>query len=335
VPEVGIREVAAHAGVSVSTASNVLNKPDLVSMAATRKVHEAIEALGYVPNVAARQLRAGRSNAIGMAVMNIANPFFSEVVLGAEDAAEAAGYSVIVGNSYDSTTREARYLDLFDRQRLDGVLIAPVHHSLDLLDRFHQRGVPVVLVDRVDPQGRYSSVSLDDVLGGRLAADHLIRSGCRHIAFIGGPSTVPQMRERIEGCRTQVEDAGIRFSLYLTDTLNVGLGRDFARRIAALPESDRPDGVFTGNDELALGLLQGLLHAGLRVPDEIAVVGYDDIDFSAAAIVPLTSIRQPSRAMGESAARTLLAQLETPRRALSHVRFTPELIVRQSTRPSA
>lgn len=330
--EVGIRDVAAHAGVSVSTASNAVNKPELVSKAAAAKVAEAIRVLGYVPNVAARQLRAGRSNAIGMAVMNIANPFFSEVVLGAEDAAERAGYSVIVGNSYDSFDREARYLDLFERQRLDGVLIAPIGESLERLDRFRQRNVPVVLVDRVDPRSMFSSVSLDDTLGGQLAADHLLAAGSRHIAFIGGPSTVAQMADRLNGCRGRVERAGVRFTVFATDTLSVGLGRKLAERISALPIEDRPDGVFTGNDELALGLMQGLLQAGIRVPEDVSIVGYDDIDFSAAAIVPLTSVRQPSREMGTAAAQMLLAQLDAPDRAVSHLQFTPELVVRQSTR---
>lgn len=330
--EVGIRDVAALAGVSVSTASNAVNKPELVSKAAAAKVAAAIEQLGYVPNVAARQLRAGRSNAIGLAVINIANPFFSEVVLGAEEAAEKAGYSVIVGNSYDSLEREERYLDLFERQRLDGLLIAPFAESLEMLERFRRRDVPVVLIDRVDPRSLLSSISLDDVLGGRMATEHLIRSGCRHIAFIGGPSGIAQMRERHDGCRAAVLEAGLRFTSIQTPTLNVGLGRELATQIAALPADDRPDGIFTGNDELALGLMQGLLQHGLRVPEDISIVGYDDIDFSAAAIVPLTSVRQPSHQMGVSAAQTLLAQLDAPERPLSHVQFTPELIVRQSTR---
>jgi LacI family transcriptional regulator len=332
VADVGIRDVAALAGVSVSTASNALNRPELVSKAAAAKVQAAIETLGYVPNTAARQLRAGRSDAIGMAVINIANPFFSEVVLGAEDVAERAGYSVILGNSYDSPTREARYLDLFDRQRLDGVLIAPIGDSLEMLDRFRRRGVPVVLVDRVDPRSTYSSVSLDDTMGGRLAAESLIASGCRHIAFVGGPLGIAQMGERLAGCRARVEEAGIRFSVIPTDTLNVRLGREIGQRIAETPPADRPDGMFAGNDELALGLLQALLQSGIRVPDDVCIVGYDDIDYSAAAIVPLTSVRQPSRQMGARAAQTLVAQLKDPAIATSRVRFTPELVVRQSTR---
>ncbi|GAA2237825.1 LacI family transcriptional regulator [Herbiconiux moechotypicola] len=337
--EVGIRDVAARAGVSVSTVSNVLNRPELVSRQAASRVAEAIEALGYVPNVAARQLRAGRSNAIGMAVLNITNPFFSDVVLGAEQVAEEAGYSVIVGNSYDSVEREARYLELFERQRLDGVLIAPVEQSLETLERFRRRDVPVVLVDRVDPRGVLPSISLDDRLGGRMAATHLLEGGCRHIVFIGGPHTMPQMHDRLEGCRGAVEAAGARFTFIETATLNPHLGREIGDRIAALPLAERPDGIFAGNDHVALGVLQSLIGHGISVPGEVSVVGYDDIDFSAAAVVPLTSVRQPSREMGGNAARLLLTQLGageavggTAGESTLRTRFEPVLVPRHSTR---
>lgn len=335
VTEIGIRDVAAHAGVSVSTVSNALNRPELVSRTAADRVADAISALGYVPNVAARQLRAGRSNAIGMAVLNITNPFFSDVVLGAEEEAELAGYSVIVGNSYDSEKRESRYLDLFERQRLDGVLIAPVSGSLAMLERFRRRDVPVVLVDRVDHDGVLPSISLDDVLGGTMATEHLLQSGCRHIAFIGGPLRVDQMRERLEGARAAVERAGARFTFIETQTLNPGIGREIGDRIAALPAADRPDGIFAGNDHVALGVLQGLLRHGIAVPDEVSIVGYDDIDFAAAAVVPLTSVRQPSHDMGAHAARLLLQRLgAVPEKPLI-TRFEPVLVPRQSTRHPA
>ncbi|MGA1836061.1 LacI family DNA-binding transcriptional regulator [Herbiconiux sp. 11R-BC] len=330
--DVGIREVAALAGVSVSTVSNALNRPELVSRKAAARVTEAIETLGYVPNVAARQLRAGRSNAIGMAVLNITNPFFSDVVLGAEEVAELAGYSVIVGNSYDSAEREARYLDLFERQRLDGILIAPVGESLEMLDRFRRRDVPVVLVDRVDHDGVFPSISLDDVLGGVLATTHLLEGGARHIAFIGGPMRVSQMKERLEGARRTVEAAGARFTFIETETLNPQLGRELGDRIAALPLEDRPDGIFAGNDHLALGILQRLIGHGISVPGEVSIIGYDDIDFAGAAVVPLTSVRQPSHDIGGHAAKLLLQQLAPVEGFSLRTRFEPVLVPRQSTR---
>ncbi|MGM7671754.1 LacI family DNA-binding transcriptional regulator [Microbacterium sp. A93] len=325
--------MAARAGVSVSTVSNVLNRPELVSKDAAQRVQQAVADLDYVPNVAARQLRAGRSNVFGMAVINITNPFFSEAVLGAEEVAEEAGYSVIVGNSYDSFPRESRYLDLFDRQRLDGILLAPVSDDLSGLERFVKRGVPIVLVDRVDPKGVHLSVSLNDVQGGVLAAEHLLAGGARHIAFVGGPFYVAQMRDRHEGVERTVREAGARFSLIETNTLSVRLGRELGDRIAGMNEVDRPDGVFGANDEVALGIMQSLIHHGVSVPGDIAIVGYDDIDFAASAIVPLTSIRQPSIEMGRSAAGLLLSALSEPDEPLKSVRFEPTLVQRQSTRP--
>lgn len=332
--DIGIREVAALAKVSISTVSNALNRPELVSRAAAARVADAVADLGYVPNVAARQLRAGRSNAIGMAVMNITNPFFSDVVLGAEEVAERAGYSIIVGNSYDSVDREERYLELFEKQRVDGVLIAPVGGPLVMLDRFRRRKIPVVLIDRADESGQLPSVSLDDLLGGRLAAAHLLDGGCRHIAFIGGPMRVPQMRQRYEGCRDVVAEAHARFTFLETETLNPQLGREIGDRIAALPSEDRPDGIFAANDHVALGVLQSLISHGIPVPADISIIGYDDIDFAAAAIVPLTSIQQPSQEMGRNAARLLLQTLTDVEEQPFRTRFEPVLVARQSTRPA-
>lgn len=331
--EISIRDVAALAGVSITTVSNVLNRPEVVSRKAAQRVESAIESLGYVPNVAARQLRAGRSSVIGLAVINITNPFFAEVALGAEEAAETSGYSVFVGNSYDSLDRETRYLDRFDRQRLDGVLLAPVSDELGALERFAKRRVPVVLVDRVDPSGRHASVSVDDVLGGRLAAAHLLGGGARRLMFVGGPTHMAQMRERLEGCRIEAERAGVELSIIDDGALSVRLGLEIGRRIAAMPRGTRPDGIVGGNDEVALGIMHSLIDAGIEVPSEVSIVGYDDIDFAAASTVSLTSIRQPSREIGRRAAQLMLAALGGEDLSDRSVRFDPELVARKSSRP--
>ncbi|NQX29913.1 LacI family DNA-binding transcriptional regulator [Microbacteriaceae bacterium VKM Ac-2854] len=329
--DIGIRDVAARAGVSVATASYALNRPERVSAKSVALVAAAAAELGYVPNIAARQLKAGRSWAIGFAVVNLTNPFFADVALGAEDAADTAGYSLLVGNSHDSATRESRYLDLFERQRVDGVLLAPRMRDFADLSRFRARRVPVVLVDRVDPDGVIPSVSLDDVLGGRLAAEHLLAGGCRSILFVGGPLGIPQMSERLAGCRAVVEAAGARLTVHESGTLNARVGRELGERIGALPEGERPDGIFSGNDEMALGILLGLLRAGVDIPGDIAVIGYDDIVYAEAAAVPLTSVRQPSYDIGAAATRLLLAQFDGEA-APESVRFQPSLVVRQSTR---
>lgn len=328
-PDIGLRDVAAHAGVSIGTVSNALNRPEVVSATTAARIAAAVEELGYVPNIAARQLKAGRSDAIGLSVINIANPFFSDIAFGAEEEALTAGYSVIVGNGLDSIEREARSLDLFERQRMDGVLLAPVERAPEQLQRFRKRGVPVVLVDHRHPQ--FSSVSVDHRLGGRLATQALLDSGCRHLAFVGGPDSRPQMVERLRGFSDATTGRSVRTTVIDTTTLNTRLGREIADRIADLPDDDRPDGVFAGNDHLAIGLLQGLVARGIRVPDDIALVGYDDIEFAGAAVIPLTSVRQPSIAMGARAVELLLARLGGSEEVVE-ARFMPELVVRSSTR---
>ena len=164
------------AGVSISTVSNALNKPDTVSPALVAKVTAAAKALGYVPLQAARQLRAGRSGLLGMTVINIANPFFAALVSGAEDAVATAGYRILVGNSDDDVAKERGHVELFERVEVEGVLVSPFGDTHDALARVTARGIPVVLVDAVDDDELLSSVSFDDVAGGRMAADHLLES---------------------------------------------------------------------------------------------------------------------------------------------------------------
>jgi LacI family transcriptional regulator len=268
-----------------------------------------------------------------MAVINTSNPFFAHVVLGAEEAAEAAGYAVIVGNSYDSLEREHHYLDLFHRHRLDGVLLAPIGDDISALDRFAARGVPAVLVDRADALGRHSSVSLDDVKGGHLAASHLLAGGARHVVFIGGPQSIAQMRDRLTGCERAVGDAGRKLTVVRTMTLSIELGRQIGADLARLSLDARPDAVVCGNDQLAFGLMQSVLEAGLTIPGDMAVIGYDDIEFASVSMIPLTSIRQPGREMGRRAAELLLRHLSGPTGYIQSVRYEPELIPRKSTHP--
>lgn len=327
--DIGIRDVAALAGVSVATASYALNRPDRVSKKSATLVVEAARTLGYVPNTAARQLKVGRSFAIGMALADLSNPFFAELAVGAEDVAEKAGYSLLFGNSRDSTVRESRYLDLFERQRVDGVLLAPRTVELGVLERFRNRKVPVVLLDAVDPAGVIPSVSLDDVLGGRLAAQHLLDGGCRRLVFVGSDPCVAQVRDRLRGCRDAVGEGSVE--VLTLRAMNVALGRSVGEALAARAARERPDGVVAANDQLALGIVEGLTGAGVRVPEDVAVIGYDDIDAADAAKIPLSSVHQPSYDMGVAAAELLLAQLDGGA-GLRSVRFQPAVIARDSTR---
>lgn len=327
-----IIDVALDAGVSVGTVSNVLNSPARVSSQTVLRVRQSITKLGYVRNGAARQLRAGESRTIALIVFDATNPFFTDLARGAEDAATAAGYSVLLANTSESQERERSYLDLFEEQRVRGILISPygdVEGRLKALDRF---GIPSVLVDRVSEKERFRSVSVDDIAGGTIAVEHLLGLGRRSLGFVGGPSTMPQVSDRLQGARRAVSGTpGATLTFFETDATTVLEGLKIGLKIADLRPEERPDALFAANDLVAIGLLQALVAtAGISIPGEIALVGYDDIDFAPSAIVPLTSIRQPSALMGQTAVNLLLKEADHPPRTLQRIVFLPELVVRAS-----
>jgi len=325
-----IKEVARHAGVSLGTVSNVLNRPEVVSEQTRQRVVAAIAELGYVRNDSARQLRAGRSRTVAIVVLDVANPFFTDVVRGAEEAIEAAGAVLVVCNSGENADRERRHLDLLEEQRVQGVLITPVDSGRDSrLQQLVRRGTPIVLVDRGSAQQDLCSVAVDDVLGGRLAGEHLRQQGHTRVAFVGGPLSIPQVADRKRGF-TRAADSDVH--VVLTPNLTVAAGRRAGEQIADLPAGQRPTGVFCANDLLALGLLQEMTRRGLRVPADVAIVGYDDIDFAAAAAVPLSSVRQPRAQLGRTAAELLLEEANEPEHHQHrHVVFKPELVARESS----
>lgn len=333
---VGVKDVAAAAGVSVGTVSNVLNQPERVSARTAERVQRVIQELGFVRNDAARQLRAGRSRSIGLVVPDIGNPFFAEVVRGAEDRAADAGMTVLLGNSDEQDARQEAHLELFQEQRVNGVLLTPASDDLTAVHRFASGGMPVILVDREVEQGVLPSVSVDDVEGGRLAVEHLLASGRRRIAYVCGPRSVQQVADRLTGAQAAVEAvADAALEVIEQPSLTVLQGRSAGEAIVARAESSRPDAVFAANDLLAVGLLQAFsFGAAVRVPDDIAMVGYDDIDFASATVVPLSSVRQPARLLGWTGVDLLLKELD----GVEHdrrVRFQPELVVRESSSGAA
>lgn len=328
-----VRDVARLAGVSPGTVSNALNHPEKVSDSTRERVLAAIAELGFVPNNAARQLRRGTNDSVGLIVLDVANPFFTSVAHGAERTLADARRPLVLAHSGHSVDREGAYLDLFTEQRLSGVLIAPTGNVLDRLRRLRDRGTAIVVVDRKTGAKEFSSVSVDDRLGGRLAAEHLVAVGRRRVAFIGGPEKLTQIRHRLGAVRAVYEEAGAGEVVHLdVPTLDVEAGRTGARALLDMPRRERPDAVVAANDLIALGVLQALTMAGVRVPDDVAIVGYDDIEFAAAAAIPLTSVRQPAVELGAVAARRLLEVIADPAAAqVEHIVLKPELVVRTST----
>lgn len=327
-----IRDVAAAAGVSLGTVSNVLNGRGRVAPATAARVRAAIDQIGFVRNDAARQLRSGSSRTVGLIVLEAGNPFFADVARGAEQRAREAGMFVLLANSDDSVERELGATALFEEQRVAGVIVSPAGADLAHLLRLVERGTQVVLLERATDTD-LPSVTVDNIAGGRIAAEHLLSLGHRRITFVGGPTSLLQVSDRQAGAReaVAVADGHGQLEVCTTTALTVEEGRHAAAVVLASAPSRRPTAVLAANDLLAIGLLQGFLAAGTRVPDDIAIVGYDDIDFAASTEVPLTSVRQPSRLIGATAVDLLLQRLDDPLMAIARRRFQPELVVRAST----
>jgi LacI family transcriptional regulator len=327
---VSVNDVARAAGVSIGTVSNVLNRPQKVRPQTRRRVEDAIGSLGFVRNEAARRLTGARSRMVAYVMLNHSNPFFSDLAGAIEDVVGHHHLGLITMSSNHDADRESEYLEMLLENRVRGVLITAVSYASAQFERLRALGVPVVFVDRSAADPSWCSVGVDDVEGGRQAVTHLADQGHRRIAVVG-PADVPQVADRLAGAAEVARGLGLGFTHLRTETLTVAAGRDAGAKLLGISSSSRPTGVFCANDLLALGLLQELTQYGLRIPDDIAIVGYDDIEFAAAAAIPLTSLRQPRAEMGRAAVELLLEETEGGPHQHSHVRFTPELVVRQSS----
>jgi LacI family transcriptional regulator, galactose operon repressor len=326
-----IKDVAERAGVSIGTVSNVLNRPDKVAETTRAHVLAAISELGFVRNSSAAQLRAGTSRSLGLIVLDMANPFFHDVAKGVEDVAAELGYAVVLCNSDEQASREDRYLQVLEEQRVRGVLITPVEAGSERLDALRKRGTPTVLVDRHESRLDCCSVAVDDVAGGELAGEYLVALGHRRIAYFSGPLTLRQCADRLAGLRNAVTAAGLDpdavIEVVELPALKARIGYEAARELLGGITA-----AFCANDLLALGVLRAAVSTGRRVPGDLAIMGYDDIEFAADAAVPLSSIRQPTVQIGQNAARLLLEECDNPESHVhKQVMFKPELVVREST----
>ncbi|MEA5055340.1 MAG: LacI family DNA-binding transcriptional regulator [Propionicimonas sp.] len=327
---VQIRDVAQRAGVSIGTVSNVINGLGTVKARNVERVEQAMAELGFVPNSHARQLRTGRGDAIGLVVLSVSNPFYAEIAHVAETFAEEHGSTIVIGSSDHDEAREQRYIDLFEASRSRGLLVAPVSGITPRLLEVRRRGTPVVLLHEHVSADDFCSVSLDGVAGGYLACRHLIDIGRRRIALVGGP--VSQISDRVSGASQAIREAADSVLTFLETTdLSVEEGREAANRILALPRDERPDAVFGANDTVALGVLQEFILRGIKVPQDIALIGYDDIDFAATAIVPLSSVAQPREQIAREAIRLLIDEEREGSHTHEQALLVPELVVRAST----
>ncbi|WP_033323713.1 LacI family DNA-binding transcriptional regulator [Actinomadura atramentaria] len=334
-PQTSIREVARRAGVSVGTVSNVLNRPNIVAEATRDRVLAAIEELGFVRNESARRLRqgpddrpSGRARAFGVVVEDLTNPYASDVARGAELAFEEAGFETLWLSTDHSADRERRALELLAEQRAAGVLVSSVETGPDRIARWRESGMCVVLLDRAGPD--FCSAQVDHVAGGDIAAAHLLALGRDRMAFVTGVPEPQPVVERCEGAARTLAKAGAGELAVLTqDALSPTAGQRAARALVSM--SPVPTGVFCANDLLAIGVVNELVRLGARVPEDVAVIGYDDIELARSSAVPLTTIRQPRRELGWEAAELALAETaEGSAHEHRQIVLRPELMVRES-----
>jgi LacI family transcriptional regulator len=329
---VTIRDVADRASVSLGTVSNALNRPSVVAPATLARVREAIEQLGFVRSLAAHQMRGGNSRTFGAVVLDASNPFSTETIRGLEDAVHERGCAVVVCSTDGSPEREERYLRLLEEQRVQGIVITPASRSIRYLEALQERGTMIVLLDRRSGDSHLHSVSVDHARGGELAARHLLELGHHSIAFINGPLHIAQCAERRRGVRRAAKrakgDPNESIIEYTIDPITA-----FEQAEAIVDEflelPDRPTAVLCANDQIAFTVLRVLNEHNVRVPRDVSVVGYDDVEFASMISPALTSIRQPKYELGRAAAELLFA--DSTDEIAGEVIFEPELIERQST----
>lgn len=333
-PRVRISDVALAAGVSIGTVSNTINHPARVTEATRHVVWNAIQELGFVPNQSARVLMGLPSKVMGLVLLDAQNPFFMQLAQSVERAARNEGYAVLLGNAENIQERERELLTMFTSHQVRGALITPAGGN----DSAHVESPPLPIV-HLDHDGGLDacSVFVDHELGGRLAAEHLLAMGHERFGFVYGHPVVTQFEQRRRGLYAAVEAAGLTPHDAVLEVSASGIGVESGEAAAALLlERGMPGAIFCCNDLLAFGVMKQLMARGVRVPEDVSVVGYDDIEFAANWIIPLTTIRQPTRLMGEEAARLLIEHAEA---SGDHVHrsqvLAPELVIRDSTRPKS
>src|SRR5512133_3597579 len=324
-----IQDVAQRAGVAIGTVSNVLNNPDIVTEQTRLKVEAAIAELGFVRNSAARTLAARRTDTVGLVLTDIGNSLFVDIARGAESATDRAELKLLLANSDAHAARQNSYLELFDEARVAGVILAPMDGPLDSALTVQGHGRPVVLVNAPAKEPQLCCVMVNEELGGYLAASHLLDQGARQLVYLAGLLKLHAISRRLSGVRKAVAAAGASLRVVEAPNLEIGSGREVGR---VLLQSEAVDGVLCPSDPLAIGIIQAATDLGIRVPDDLLVVGYDDNHFASESSIPVSTVSQPGRRMGELAVELLVEEIRHPN-GHTHRTLTldPQLIPRRSS----
>ncbi|WP_105664490.1 ribose operon transcriptional repressor RbsR [Cronobacter dublinensis] len=326
-----MKDVARLAGVSTSTVSHVINKDRFVSDAIRVRVEDAVRTLNYAPSALARSLKLNQTRTIGMLITASSNPFYSELVRGVERSCFERGYSLVLCNTEGDEQRMNRNLETLLQKRVDGLLLlcTETHQpSPAIMTRYP--AIPTVMMDWSPFDGDSDVIQDNSLLGGDIATRHLIEKGFTRIACVTGPLDKTPARLRLEGYRTAMQRAGLTVpeGYEVIGDFEFGGGLRAMQSLLALPEP--PQAVFMGNDAMAVGAYQALYQAGLRIPQDIALVGYDDIELARYMTPPLTTIHQPKDELGELAIDVLIHRMAQPELQQQRLQLTPVLMERGS-----
>jgi len=326
-----IHDVAEEAGVSVATVSHVINETRYVSPELTKKVKQAMDKLGYQRNSVARSLKTQKTHTIGLIVSDITNPFFSQLLRGVEKIATSESYTLIICNTDETLEKEELYLDVMKQNQVDGFIIAPTGKNDGKLRSFLEQDLPFVFVDRKIDNISAPSVLSENVKGAKRATEHLLEENHTRIGIVSGLDSVTTTRERIRGHVEALEKHGITFeeSLLKRGNSQVQGGFDAARRLLKMEEP--PTAIFSTNNLMTIGVMQFLKKEGIKCPTDIAVVSFDDFEWSNAFEPTLTTVAQAPHEIGSKAAEILFSRIADSQETKGDVRIPTELIVRGST----
>lgn len=326
---VTIRDVAAIAEVSPATVSRVLNADERVAPELRMRVLAAVERLGYRPNSQARSLRTQATRVIGLIISDIQNPFFTSLVRGVEDVAQASGYSVVLANSDEDLGKEQQYLRVAAAEQMAGVILSPASSSRTRIGELVHEEIPVVTIDR-RIAADVDSVAVDNVAGARQAVEHLLKTGATRVGIIAGPADVSTAADRIEGYHAALRDAGIAADPQLTvrGDFRIDGGHRAAGRLLDLPA--RPDALFAANNLMLIGTLDAMAERGLSAPADLLLAGFDEMSWAGFA-PPLTLVEQPTYEIGRLATEMLLRRISGDTSAAEHIVLDATLKVRASS----
>jgi LacI family transcriptional regulator len=330
-----IKQVANHAAVSVATVSRVINKTGYVSEDLQQRVYQAMETLNYKPSALAQSLRNQRTQVVGVLIPQLDQPFFSALTFSIEQALFDRDYRTLICSSGESHLKEDTYIDMLLRQRVDGVIFAPMGQSSDNIRHLLERKIPVVIVDRDLPEIKgVNRVLTDNYQGGYDGMRHLLELGHRQIGIIGAPFYSEAMIQRIRGTQQALIDFGITPNpdLLITDTLQQ-FEMGYAAGRALLGKSSPPTAIFALTDVIAVGVTHIAAMLGLRLPEDLSIVGFDNIPLASFVMPELTTVAQPIYQMGEMATQLLLKQMQNFDTPVTTIMLKDELIVRKSTMP--